>query len=266
MNNIVYQKDNSVGNYTYNDQIYSPCEWGYHFHKNIEVIFVIDGMLEMQIDGKTEYLNKDQFALILPNSIHALHTPENATVWICVFSADFVTDFSSMIAEKAVTKHCFICKTEELKYLKTALLNINEKEILSLKACLYILCNRFLTQVQLINQPKSNDLAHRIITYVEQNFKQEITLFELSKIFGYEYHYFSRSFRNLFHTNFKTFLNRYRFDYAKKLLLKSDMDITEIAAESGFGSLRNFNRIYKEFSETTPSEHRKKLIFTKKEP
>ena len=48
--------------------------------------------------------------------------------------------------------------------------------------------------------------------------------------------------------------NMFELEFNK---LKTDKNMTEIAIESGFGSLRNFNRIYKKFSGKTPMEVRK---------
>ena len=59
--------------------------------------------------------------------------------------------------------------------------------------------------------------------------------------------------------NFKKFLNQYRFEYAKNLIVNTDKKLSDIALESGFGSIRNFNRIYYKFSGITPKEQRQLL-------
>lgn len=258
MSSVFYQPHNSLGNYNYNIFIYEPCEWAHHFHKNYELVYVMEGAFEAQIDGRFVTVQKGEFVLILPNSIHYFHTPDYSKVWVGVFSEDFIGDFGKEIQGKERSNMAFTCTDVELAYLENTLLNKDcAAEIFSLKASLYMICNRYLKTAEWAERREfDGDLAHRIIGYMEQNFQRNLTLAEVAQKFGYEYHYFSRCFRAMFRMNFKTFLNQLRFDYAKRLIMKSDLDMTTIAMESGFGSLRNFNRIYKELSSTTPRSQR----------
>lgn len=58
--------------------------------------------------------------------------------------------------------------------------------------------------------------------------------------------------------SFKKFINALRFEYACELLPREDVSITEICGKCGFGSLRNFNRVFKALSGMTPNEYRYK--------
>ena len=51
-------------------------------------------------------------------------------------------------------------------------------------------------------------------------------------------------------------ISRYRVNYARKLLEDGKTSITEIALLSGFGSMRSFNRSFKEIVGVSPSEYR----------
>jgi len=53
------------------------------------------------------------------------------------------------------------------------------------------------------------------------------------------------------------FNNYNRIIYSKKLLLNSDLSITSIAFKSGFGSIRQFNKVFKDFISESPSDFRK---------
>jgi len=59
---------------------------------------------------------------------------------------------------------------------------------------------------------------------------------------------------------FTTLLNAVRIDNAISLIADTDKSMTEIAFECGFGSIRNFNRIFMDSMKMTPSEFRKKQI------
>jgi len=61
--------------------------------------------------------------------------------------------------------------------------------------------------------------------------------------------------------NFFDFVNRYRVEEAKKLLInldKSRNSILDVAFDSGFNSKSSFNMIFKKYTAMTPSQFRKK--------
>ena len=265
MDPVFYQAHNSVGNYNYNIFIYEPCEYAHHFHKNYELVYVMEGRLEIQVDGKDEIMDKGQFLLVLPNCIHSYRSSAHNKVWICVFSKDYVADFAKIVHGKERAERLFRCSPSEMAYLNDVLLlENNELSLVAMKAGLYMVCNRYLSCDKWVSrQEKDGKIAHKVIDYVENNFRRDLSLMEVADFLGYEYHYFSKTFRNIFRMSFKTFLNQYRFDYAKNMILKTDLDLSTIAMESGFGSLRNFNRIYKLIAGSTPREHRIQAIQSK---
>ena len=92
------------------------------------------------------------------------------------------------------------------------------------------------------------------------NYRDDISLVSLAEHYGYEYHYLSRQFHTLFHMNFKDFLNTYRLEHARELLLHTDMNITEISHNSGFQTMRTFNRVFLQQTGMTPTEFRNSHI------
>ncbi len=60
--------------------------------------------------------------------------------------------------------------------------------------------------------------------------------------------------------NFNDFVNRYRIDFAKEMIIKNDSKkILEVAYECGFNSKTTFNSAFKKFTGQTPSEFKKNL-------
>ena len=103
---IVHQQHNSLGTHNYNAFFYDNCEWFYHFHKNYELAYVLGGEVELTLNANKYILPADSFALIFPNEFHAYHTPEHSRVWIGVFSADFVGEFSKRDTPMRIRTSC----------------------------------------------------------------------------------------------------------------------------------------------------------------
>ena len=69
---------------------------------------------------------------------------------------------------------------------------------------------------------------------------------------GYNYQHLSRVFRKTMKMNFRDLINQYRFDRACTMLHDEKITVTQAALDSGFQSVRNFNRIYKEKTGLSP--------------
>lgn len=61
------------------------------------------------------------------------------------------------------------------------------------------------------------------------------------------------------HTSFREYVNALRLDCARDLLAATELSMLEVSMESGFDSLRTFNRVFQERFRQTPSQYRKKL-------
>ena len=117
------------------------------------------------------------------------------------------------------------------------------------------------TLLELIEQNKTNDdILHQMLDYITNHFKEDITLKSIAHDLGYEPHYLSRIFGNRTGVNLRNYINQYRIDYAKYMLSESKEPITDIALSSGFGTIRNFNRVFLEHVGTTPLSFRQKTL------
>jgi AraC-like DNA-binding protein len=89
----------------------------------------------------------------------------------------------------------------------------------------------------------------------------DINLASLSEEMGITPHQLSYIINNGFHQNFFQFINTYRVDKAKALLVDKSTEkltILGIAYESGFSSKTAFNTTFKKFTQQTPSEFKKR--------
>lgn len=253
---IVHQQHNSLGNHNYNAFFYENCEWFYHFHKNFELIYILSGEVELTLNGSKYLLDSDTFALILPNEFHAYHTPDNSLAWVGVFSSDYVSEFAVLTQNKRASTPVFSCEPHIRDYLLRYLITDQAPDTLLLKSTLYACCREFLNETSLYDYTNENSFICDMLSYISENFRDEISLTTAAESLGYEYHYLSRRFHSYFHVNFKRFLNVYRADFARDQLLHTDLEITEIAHASGFQTMRTFNRVFQEQTGMTPSEFR----------
>ncbi|MFV0311033.1 MAG: AraC family transcriptional regulator [Dysgonomonas sp.] len=99
----------------------------------------------------------------------------------------------------------------------------------------------------------------RTYDYLYRNMKNEITLEEISKYANINPAALCRTFKSKTRMTIFQFLNKIRIENVCKLLLYSDLTVSEIANKSGFNSMPYFNRRFKESTNMSPSEYRQKI-------
>jgi AraC-like DNA-binding protein len=94
----------------------------------------------------------------------------------------------------------------------------------------------------------------------EQMFKQtDLKITDVASRLHTNRTYISTFINNEFACSFSTFVNQYRIEEAKKILINelcNNLCLEHISAQVGFGSLHSFIRVFKEIAGTTPGRYR----------
>ena len=98
---------------------------------------------------------------------------------------------------------------------------------------------------------------------VEWRFMVHMSLEEVAAEIGYSQFYFTRFFKRNTGKTFITFLNDYRIDKAKWLLINSTLSVTEIISQVGFESDKTFYRLFKQSMAISPLAYRKQMHLDK---
>ncbi len=255
---IFHQPHNSMGNHAYNVFVYDDVDYSLHFHKNYEVIYVLEGEITCCINNKTQNVVQGEFALCLSNEIHSVKTNGHSKVWIGVFSEDFIREFKKFQKGKTGIDFKFRCERSVHEYLMRHLVQLQLRDVFMIKSCLYALCGEYLRQIPMKEiDDKQAAMMSDVITFVEDNYKKAVSLKALADSLGYEYCYFSKMFNRIFSMSYNDYLNTYRFNEACNMLTETEATVTDIAYESGFQSIRSFNHTFKRLAGVSPSEYRK---------
>jgi len=118
------------------------------------------------------------------------------------------------------------------------------------------------------NGNKFPGLKEKLLQYMETNkpyLKSDLKISELADSLSVPYYQLSQLINNEFAVNFYDFVNKYRVEEAKKLLIEDTRNhkILAIAFEVGFNSKATFNRVFKNVTDLTPSEFKEKFSASK---
>lgn len=252
---ILHQQCNSRGNYNFNANIYTDRGWVPHFHKNFELIYIMEGALTLTVNGKSETMHTGDYGLILENQIHSFEPCGHSKIWIAIFSEQFVPHFAGYIEKLEGEGAVFRCSESVDLFIKDNLMS-SQSSITMKKACFYAACDEYIKSVPLAERKSRNDdLICRVLDYIKAHFMEDISLASVAEAFGYEYHYLSRILNRAYSISFSAIVNEYRVDKAIELLTATEKSVTDIAMESGFRSIRSFNHAFRRITGTAPREY-----------
>jgi len=102
----------------------------------------------------------------------------------------------------------------------------------------------------------SNEIIEAAIKYIHSNYSDcNVSLTSICGYLGYSVSYISTMFKKRKGIGIMDYLQNYRVDCAKKMILDG-MQVSQVCTECGFSSLRSFTRIFKKVTGKTATEYK----------
>lgn len=95
------------------------------------------------------------------------------------------------------------------------------------------------------------------LRYIDANYNEPLTLEGVADMCQLNPSYFSSKFKSVNGIGFKEYLNNVRIIHAEKLLLETDMSITEIAMKCGYETSNYFGDAFRRINNCSPSQFRR---------
>ncbi|MGG5488390.1 MULTISPECIES: AraC family transcriptional regulator [Flavobacteriaceae] len=259
-------------NYTFQEEV-KPF---WHFHPEIELIYVNKGKGKRHIGNHLSYFNNSQLLLIGPNLPHNGFTDRltiNGSQTLIQFKPDFLGAHFFNIPEMERINNLFerskkgiLFGVKTKKKLGDKIERFAKKEgfkkILVLLEILHTLAKA--EDYTLLNadgfafETEAQDSAKIdiIFKHVNQNFTEHISLDEIADKVSMTVPAFCRYFKKVTGKTFTKFVNEYRVVHATKLLSESQISITDVCYECGFNNFSHFNKVFKEVTGKSASKYR----------
>lgn len=254
-----------------------------HWQDSVEIIYIKRGSGKVRVDMETYYAKAGDVFLVLPGHIHGLSSlpKERMEYENIIFDMDFLglnsIDLCSRrylkpISEGKITLPVYINSEYEWYYSFVEYLDrvdtfcANKQkgyEIgvkgLMLSAFSMLLLNSSENREFETNIKSEQKIKH-VLMRIEEDYDKVLTVEQMAEECGYSASHFMRWFKENTGFGFNGYLIEYRLNHAADALRNSDATILDIASESGFDNLSNFNRLFKKRFHKTPSEFRKQNV------
>lgn len=226
------------------EQLVSCCEYKNidvlpHFHRCVELIYVLSGKVNAKIDDQSVSAIKDEIIFIPSGYTHSMQTKQGTISITLMIPYRYFAPF-----EKSKVYLRFICLKDKKfnKEIYQYILNIKNRVDYTptlllqglVMVVLGLITERYAPQLP---QVRKSDLILDIVNYIEQNYTEDISLEKISSHFGYSKYYFSKLFNKLFNCNLKSYVNMVRFN---KVEADKEEGVAGAALKAGFGSLSSY--------------------------
>lgn len=230
-----------------------------HLHRWYEVVLIVDGELDISVDGKLYHLVQYDTLFIFPNQMHEYISTKPSHHKLCLFRPETIAYFNNKMKNSIPDNPCKNVRDEP--WLQLFLDMKRDDPLETIKGILYYYCGMFsgdkFKNIAECDMPDNQDLMHRIFKFAEEHFQDKCTLSDLSSHIGYDYSYLSKLFSDKIGMSFTEYVNMLRIDKACYLLKNTDLPILNISEQCGYGSIRSFNRNFIRRMNVTPREYRK---------
>lgn len=99
-------------------------------------------------------------------------------------------------------------------------------------------------------------VAEKIKAYIDNHYKEDISLQDVAGAMNYSDAYFCKIFKQCFGKGFIVYLSEYRVDKAKELLSDVAINIKDVSQDVGYRDSNYFAKVFKRITGETPSEYR----------
>ena len=251
----------------------------WHFHPEIELVYVNKGKGKRHIGNHLSYFNNSQLILIgsnLPHHGFADRLTAKGTETIVQFKPDFLgvgffetpeMDAIANLFEKA--KKGILYKPATKKLVGPKIASLMQKEGFSRITTLLEILNDLAKaeDYSLLNvdgygfeaTPQDSSKIDIIFKHVNEHFKRSIPLEEIAEKASMTIPAFCRYFKKVTGKTFTRFVNECRIVHATKLLAESQMSITDVCYECGFNNFSHFNKMFNTITGKSASKYRSEM-------
>lgn len=219
-----------------------------HFHRNIEVALVKSGKYEITVSGK-KYIAAAESIVIVDNyEIHSydrvIGDATEADACALVFPSAYIERFNFLRRGKA-----FLSSVINDPRLYRELMEITEKYLTrggvvarEASELFFALLSEKLEFNENVRKDEGT-LVRKILVYIEEHFKEEISRSKIARELGYTEAHISRVFHNFIGKGISEYINEARLSYIDSQRATGDTrNVIELISEAGFKSQQTYYR------------------------
>jgi len=241
-----------------------------HWHQRTEIALVQKSGFSVTIQGRSYIAQPGDILVIRSGEIHHLRALEQeAAMGLCIFSPTLLSlshtgtpSIRNFIRAEELEQAGIRQEVNDLFFQLLEEYNQGQKHAdLLIQARIQLLYGLLARHFE--EAPSGSKTLDKfqefqqILSYISENYNQNLNLAEIAKKLNYNPSYVSAMFVTYTGVNYKVYLDSIRISQASKLLLNTNHSISHISAQCGYENIRTFNNVFRRITGMTPSQFRK---------
>lgn len=235
-----------------------------HWHYDGELVFVLKGEARVRIEKEDLVLKENEACFVPPSFLHLIEGGEESLVRVALYDPSLSKDFfdryslcsyrlsdGPSIGEKLLGIKKELARKEPFYVEKT------DAEFTSL---LYGIFQKEKIRPKEKDGKSGNEMYKKLLAKMEED-AAGTDFASAADFLSFSRPYFSQYFKTMSGMNFSAYLNALRVKKAIGMLNGRDGSIEQIAYECGFGTVRNFNRVFKKATGYSPKSLPKGYVY-----
>lgn len=274
MKKAFFETVHSAGtDFPYFDDTMRNIEYLSHFHREIEIVLVKSGRVDIICENKAFTASDGDVCVFLPGEIHSFSSPSANHLYIVKLhseNSEERIDFSTI----RLSQNRFPHGSEENDTLLGGILRLHaeltEKRIgyaykanaVSNELIGDILRIGGVAEIEREEQKRHRlavELLENVNAFIEEHYRETVYLEDVARHCRLSKFYFSHLFKSITASTLHEHVTRFRLEKALHLLATTEKKMVEIALDCGFTGTRAFNREFVRVFQKTPSEYRRSL-------
>lgn len=254
-----------------------------HFHKSIELLYVLEGSVEASLNGRTFLAEGGELVIIPGYTIHSFQMTDRTRAWLCTIPQDVLNSYKQILLRytfgnfkvdtRRFGEECPL--TGYFQGIKDAMGKAEGQKLCPgddqgkslahqavMKGYAYLILGYLIDHAGLIpvQSTRMITFCQEVLCYLEENYLGCCGLEMIASHFGYSKSRFSHLFNETFGCRLVEYVNGLRCAHAMTLMEGGEMSITEIALESGFETTRTFYRAFRKYYGIAPSDFYQRFL------
>ena len=253
-----------------------------HWHKEFEILRVLEGELILYLNNAPKKLKKGDVIFVGCRTLHRA-TPKRCNYECIVFDLNMLIRQNGDLTEKyllpilgsEVEIDCHLTNNSDLIYQFVSSLfesvkdkkEARELEIFGTLFRIFSLLYRekYILAKEDVFHSRSERAVTKTIRYIQENFHSPITLEKLSEVSGVDEKYLCRIFKEYTSKTPITSVNELRIENACNEMTVNKKSITRAAFDSGFNDSSYFSKTFRHYKKMSPKEYKKSFTESEKD-
>lgn len=224
-----------------------------------------EAFAEDEIAGKKYRTPFPHLLIKYPGTLHRYRIFSLRTAQFIIYPAEAAKVFELANMELKQFAFPFELTAEIKALLDELLLCENQVHEPGVSDRIDLIAVRLISEVLMQHRPDKQLLPHhdkmrQIAAYIDKHISEPLDCGCLAEKWGISLRTFFRHWREVYKETPAQYLQKRRMEFARNLLLRTDMDIAQTAENAGFASMGYFIQAFKRYYGVTPAMFRRKRM------